>query len=65
MTIAEAFADDDVTAEFDAAKRDAEEKEKARDIDLTLPGWGEWTGEGIPVSRRKKKRYRVHRFSAD
>ena len=53
--IAEAFADDDVIEEFMQEKEDIIEKKTVKDVDLTLPGWGDWGGEGVkPV---KKKRF--------
>lgn len=57
MTIAQAFADDDVIQEFTKEKREVVEKGKPKDIDLTLPGWGSWIGESLKVSRKKRKRY--------
>ncbi|XP_045197137.2 uncharacterized protein LOC123551914 [Mercenaria mercenaria] len=59
LTIAQAFADDDVIEEFSREKEDMVEKGKPKDIDLTLPGWGSWGGEGIKVSARKRKRFTV------
>ena len=56
MTIAQAFADDDVIEEFQRDKEADIDKNKSKDIDLTLPGWGEWGGAGIEVSKRKKRR---------
>ena len=56
MTIAQAFADDDVIEEFRQEKDDAVEKDKPQEIDLTLPGWGSWGGQGLKVSKRKRKR---------
>ena len=56
MTIAQAFAADDVVEEFSREKGDMEEKQKVKDIDLTLPGWGDWGGVGLKPSRRKRKR---------
>lgn len=44
LTIAEAFADDDVLAEFREEKRALEEEEQPKSVDLTLPGWGDWAG---------------------
>ncbi|XP_008824936.1 U3 small nucleolar RNA-associated protein 14 homolog A isoform X2 [Nannospalax galili] len=38
--IKEAFAGDDVIKEFLKEKREAEEANKPKDVDLTLPGWG-------------------------
>ena len=55
MTIAQAFADDDVIDEFRDEKRDIQERDKPKDIDLTLPGWGEWHGEGLQPSKRKSR----------
>ncbi|XP_063244005.1 U3 small nucleolar RNA-associated protein 14 homolog A [Bacillus rossius redtenbacheri] len=55
--IAEAFADDDIVAEFRDEKEDMIEKSKPKDIDLTLPGWGAWGGPNIEVSKRKKRRF--------
>ena len=56
LTIAQAFAQDDVVEEFKQDKVAIAERDKPKDIDLTLPGWGEWGGSGVPVSRKKKKR---------
>jgi len=42
MTLAEAFADDDVVDQFDEEKKRIIESNKPKDIDLTLPGWGDW-----------------------
>jgi U3 small nucleolar RNA-associated protein 14 len=56
MTISEAFIDDDVMEEFSKEKRAVVDREKPKDLDLTLPGWGEWGGVGIVVSKKKKKR---------
>ncbi|XP_071448095.1 U3 small nucleolar RNA-associated protein 14 homolog C [Hetaerina americana] len=58
ITIAAAFTEDDVVTEFKQEKEAIVEENKPKDIDLTLPGWGEWAGKGVPeVSRRKKKRF--------
>ncbi len=56
MTIAQAFADDDVIAEFREEKRALEERDKPKDIDLSLPGWGEWTGGDSKPSKRRRNR---------
>lgn len=42
----EAFIDDDVMSEFVDDKKEIEEIEKEKDMDLTLLGWGSWTGPG-------------------
>ena len=57
MTLAEAFADDDVVAEFKEDKKRAVDASAPKAIDLTLPGWGDWGGSGLKVSKRKKKRF--------
>jgi len=57
--IAEAFADDDVVESFKAEKAALIEAKKPKDIDLTLPGWGEWGGGGAVPSKRKRKRFTV------
>lgn len=57
--IKEAFAGDDVVSDFLKDKKRQEDAGKAKDVDLTLPGWGAWGGTGIKPSRRKHKRFRV------
>lgn len=56
MTIAEAFEDDDIVAEFKREKDDEEKKNGPQEIDMTLPGWGSWGGSGINPSKQKAKR---------
>jgi U3 small nucleolar RNA-associated protein 14 len=56
MNIQEAFADDDVLAEFEKEKTDAIEGDRPKAIDLSLPGWGEWAGSGVKVNKRKKRK---------
>ncbi|CAG9539242.1 unnamed protein product [Cercopithifilaria johnstoni] len=53
--IAKAFEDVDVIGDFEAEKEAAEAAENPKDIDLTLQGWGSWTGPGI--TNRKKNRF--------
>ena len=55
IDIQQAFANDDVVEQFVKEKSDLEEASKPKDIDLSLPGWGCWAGEGIKPSERKKK----------
>jgi len=55
--IKEAFANDDVVAEFLQEKRDTIESSKPKPVDLTLPGWGDWAGPGLTVSKKKRKRF--------
>ncbi|XP_010079424.1 PREDICTED: U3 small nucleolar RNA-associated protein 14 homolog A-like, partial [Pterocles gutturalis] len=51
--ITEAFAGDDVVADFRREKRKAEQDAKP----LVLPGWGEWGGTGLKPSAKKIKRF--------
>lgn len=52
--IAKAFEDVDVIGDFEAEKEAVEAAENPKDIDLTLQGWGSWTGPGI-TDRKKKE----------
>ncbi|XP_055472470.1 U3 small nucleolar RNA-associated protein 14 homolog B-like [Psammomys obesus] len=53
--IKEAFAGDDVIREFLKEKREAVEASKPKDLDLALPGWGEWVGMGLKPSAKKRR----------
>ncbi|NP_001082522.1 UTP14A, small subunit processome component L homeolog [Xenopus laevis] len=57
MIIKEAFAGDDVVNDFLKEKRSAEQAGKPKDINLVLPGWGEWGGTNLKVSKKKKRRF--------
>uniref|UniRef100_A0A8C0VDD9 UTP14A small subunit processome component n=1 Tax=Cyanistes caeruleus TaxID=156563 RepID=A0A8C0VDD9_CYACU len=57
--ITEAFAGDDVVADFRREKRKAEEEAKPQPVNLVLPGWGEWGGTGLKPSARKVKRFLI------
>ncbi|KAM9365914.1 U3 small nucleolar RNA-associated protein 14 homolog A [Pholidichthys leucotaenia] len=57
--IKEAFAGDNVVADFLKEKRKKEDEGKPKVLDLTLPGWGEWGGGGLKPSRVKRLRFRV------
>ncbi|NWX53565.1 UT14A protein, partial [Promerops cafer] len=57
--ITEAFAGDDVVADFRREKRKAEEAAKPQPVNLVLPGWGEWGGTGLKPSARKVKRFLI------
>ncbi|NXL20350.1 UT14A protein, partial [Setophaga kirtlandii] len=57
--ITEAFAGDDVVADFRREKRKAEEAGKPEPVNLVLPGWGEWGGMGLKPSARKVKRFLI------
>ena len=53
--IAEAFADDDVVAEFNEEKRQVEMDEDDKEEDVTLPGWGGgWAGVGTNPNKKRK-----------
>jgi len=56
MVIAEAFEDDDVVADFQQRKSDEVDASKPKDIDLTLPGWGDWGGKDVVKRKKKQKR---------
>ena len=57
MNIREAFANDDVIGDFIQEKHDLIENMKPKAVDLTLPGWGDWAGAGLTVSKKKRKRF--------
>ncbi len=63
--MAEAFANDDVAADFAAEKRAIMAAEAPRVEDNTLPGWGNWGGKGVKKSAadKRKERERRERFS--
>ncbi|XP_053812029.1 U3 small nucleolar RNA-associated protein 14 homolog A isoform X2 [Vidua chalybeata] len=62
--ITEAFAGDDVVADFRREKRKAEEAVKPQPVNLVLPGWGEWGGTGLKPSARKVKRFLIKPWAA-
>lgn len=53
----EAFEDSDLMNDFQKEKKQEIEKNKPKDIDLTLPGWGSWGGKDIKIPKRKSKRF--------
>lgn len=55
MTIAEAFAEDDIVADFVQEKDDEKKKDIQENIDMTLPGWGSWGGTGIKKATKNKR----------
>ncbi|KAI5213023.1 U3 Small Nucleolar Rna-Associated Protein 14-like A [Manis pentadactyla] len=57
--IKEAFAGDDVIRDFLKEKREVVEASKSKDVDLTLPGWGEWGGVGLKPSAKKRLRFLI------
>ncbi|MCJ1480474.1 hypothetical protein MMC06_000629 [Schaereria dolodes] len=52
--IRQAFAGDEVLADFEKEKEETVRDEEEKVIDNTLPGWGAWVGAGI--SKREMKR---------
>ncbi|KAH0513393.1 U3 small nucleolar RNA-associated protein 14-like protein A [Microtus ochrogaster] len=57
--IKEAFAGDDVIKEFLKEKRETIQANKPKDLDLTLPGWGEWGGMDLKPSAKKRRRFLI------
>ncbi|XP_061454906.1 U3 small nucleolar RNA-associated protein 14 homolog A [Rhineura floridana] len=57
--IQEAFASDNVVADFMKEKRRAEQASKPKAISLVLPGWGEWGGTGLRPSIKKRRRFLI------
>uniref|UniRef100_U3D879 U3 small nucleolar RNA-associated protein 14 homolog A isoform 1 n=1 Tax=Callithrix jacchus TaxID=9483 RepID=U3D879_CALJA len=57
--IKEAFAGDYVIRDFLKEKKEAAEASKPKDVDLILPGWGEWGGVGLKPSARKRCRFLI------
>lgn len=51
--IKQAFAQDDLFAEFAAEKEGIMQADAPKTEDLTLPGWGSWSGEGVPKTEPK------------
>ncbi|KAM7307191.1 pneumococcal serine-rich repeat protein [Ixodes scapularis] len=59
VTIAEAFADDDVISAFREEKKAQVKRDAPEVIDNYLPGWGSWGGTGIKVNKKKRRRFLV------
>ncbi|KAJ3095540.1 hypothetical protein HDU97_006816 [Phlyctochytrium planicorne] len=56
-----AFANDDVFAEFEEEKQGIIDQDKPKDEDVTLPGWGAWSGNGIaPKKNVVVKKAKAH-----
>ncbi|XBW37954.1 hypothetical protein QEN19_003539 [Hanseniaspora menglaensis] len=53
--ISQAFAGDDVVSKFDEEKKRVIIDEDDKEIDMTLPGWGGWVGDGVKKNSNKKK----------
>lgn len=58
MTIAQAFEDDDIVADFSRDKtKDSELKDA--EIQLSMPGWGSWAGAGISKEKMERRNKRL------
>lgn len=57
ITINQAFADEDLIAEFQEEKKAADRANRPQGINLFLPGWGSWGGPSIKNSKRKRRRF--------
>ncbi|GAA6047448.1 hypothetical protein JCM3770_001310 [Rhodotorula araucariae] len=53
--VKEAFANDDVVADFAEEKRREIERDAPREEDNTLPGWGAWAGKGAKKQKNARK----------
>lgn len=51
-----AFAGDEVVQDFEQEKLDTIEDEGDKVVDNTLPGWGNWTGDGISKKQQKRQK---------
>ncbi|XP_038049323.1 U3 small nucleolar RNA-associated protein 14 homolog A-like [Patiria miniata] len=58
LNIQEAFAEDDIVKVFQEEKQEHIDRDKPKDVDLSLPGWGDWGSAGVNPSKRKVKRFR-------
>ncbi|KAK0521653.1 hypothetical protein OC834_006583 [Tilletia horrida] len=59
--VAEAFAGDDVAAQFAEEKRALVEADAPKEEDNSLPGWGSWSGKGVKHSAAQKARLEANR----
>ena len=57
--VRKAFAGDEVVADFEKEKADIVGDEDERIVDATLPGWGNWTGEGVSKKVQKGNKGRI------
>lgn len=64
--IREAFAEDEVFADFAEEKEAVVDSEAPKTIDVTLPGWGVWSGAGISAEdSMPKKKFVIHKKGLD
>lgn len=64
LTLAEAFEDDDIVAQFERDKDEEAKKGGPQEIDMSMPGWGSWAGCGIDPAKQKTKRRMILKFPA-
>lgn len=64
LAIAQAFEDDDIVAEFQREKDEEAKKNDPQELELSMPGWGLWSGAGIDPSKQKPKRRLILKFPA-
>ncbi len=57
--VRQAFAGDEVVAQFVKEKQETVRDEEEKTIDATLPGWGNWTGTGISKKERRRNMGKV------
>lgn len=55
--IAEAFEDEDLLEEFRKRKQEEVESQLPKEVDTTLPGWGEWGGKDLKPNKKKRKMF--------
>ncbi|XP_058119560.1 U3 small nucleolar RNA-associated protein 14 homolog A [Anopheles ziemanni] len=59
LTIAEAFEDDDIVADFLKEKQDDRASHLPKEVDFGLPGWGSWVGPGMDSEAPRYKARQV------
>ncbi|KFB42136.1 AGAP003632-PA-like protein [Anopheles sinensis] len=59
LTIAEAFEDDDIVADFMKEKQDERANHLPKEVDLDLPGWGFWVGPGTDSEAPRQEARKV------
>ena len=58
--VAQAFAGDNVVTDFEEMKRAEIAADAPKEEDLTLPGWGSWSGKGVRNTSKKQKEKKKH-----
>ncbi len=57
--VRKAFAGDEVVADFKEEKAETMRDEDEKIMDVTLPGWGNWIGEGVSKKMQKRNKGRL------